>query len=204
MQYQDQKFFALKFLNHFTNAARFSVQLRVRAPAFRGVGFVRNQKESCRTPGEQAGRGHERIGTLPARARARWLRNVLLPKRPRHPLLSPYAQTTHAHVAAGAVASVLCYGLGCAVFSLVALMRWLHELPLPAVPAESQQMQPASLTPFAHSVCCRVLHHWVTWILSPQGLLSLTPTPFPLSFCPLSLLPATLPIDPSFPKRRTK
>lgn len=79
--------------------------------------------------------------------------------RPRHPLLSPYAQTTHVHVAAGAVASVLCYGLGCAVFSLVALMRWLRELPSPAVPAESQQMQPASLTPFAHSVCCRVLHH---------------------------------------------
>lgn len=45
--------------------------MRVRAPAFRGVSFVRNQKESCRTPGEQAGRGHERIGTLLARARAR-------------------------------------------------------------------------------------------------------------------------------------
>lgn len=71
MQYRDQKFFALKFLKRFTNAARFSVQLRVRAPAFRGVGSVRNQKESCRTPGEQAGQGHERIGTLPARARAR-------------------------------------------------------------------------------------------------------------------------------------
>lgn len=71
MQYQDQKFFALKFLNHFTNAARFSVQLRVRAPAFRGVSFVRNQKESCRTPGRTGARAHRdaaRTGQSPMTA----------------------------------------------------------------------------------------------------------------------------------------